>query len=424
MPDEAAVVKAYELARERYGEIGVDTEAAMEALAGVPVSLHCWQGDDVTGFESDSELAVEPGGGLAVTGDYPGRARNPDELRADYAKAFSLIPGRHRVNLHAIYAETGGKRVERTDLAAEHFSRWMDWAKDLGLGMDFNPSFFSHPKAQEGFTLSSRDEGIRKYWVEHSRACRRIGAAMGRAAGSPCVTNVWIPDGYKDTPVDRKTPREILRKSLDEVFAEPLDPEENLDAVECKLFGIGSESYVVGSHEFYLGYALEKGVMLCLDAGHFHPTETISDKISSVLAFLDRMLLHVSRGVRWDSDHVVIVNDELRAISEELVRGEFLGRVHVGLDFFDASINRVAAWVIGTRAMLRSLLTALLEPTERLRKLEAAGDFTSRLAILEELKALPAGAVWDRYCAEKGVPVGEAWLEEVKAYERDVLAKR
>jgi L-rhamnose isomerase len=290
--------------------------------------------------------------------------------------------------------------------------------------MDFNPTFFSHPKAASGFTLSSRDEGIRKYWVEHGMACRRIGAAMGEAVGSPCVTNVWIPDGFKDTPIDRMTPRTILRKSLDEVFAEPLDAKLNLDSVESKLFGIGSESYVVGSHEFYLGYAVENGVMLCLDAGHFHPTETISDKISSVLAFLDRMLLHVSRGVRWDSDHVVIANDELRAISEELVRGDFLGRVHVALDFFDASINRVAAWVIGTRATLRSLLTALLEPAERLRAFERGGDFTSRLAMLEELKALPAGAVWDRYCAEKSVPVGEAWLEEVKAYERDVLAKR
>ena len=290
--------------------------------------------------------------------------------------------------------------------------------------MDFNPTFFSHPLAASGFTLSSRDDGVRRYWVEHGRACRRIGAAMGEALGSPCVTNVWIPDGYKDVPVDRKTPRMTLRKSLDEVFAEPLDPKRLLDAVESKLFGIGSESYVVGSHEFYLGYAVEKGVLLCLDAGHFHPTETISDKISSVLTFSDRMLLHVSRGVRWDSDHVVTLTDELRAISEELVRGDFLGRVHVALDFFDASINRVAAWVIGTRAMLRSLLIALLEPAEKLRELEAAGDFTSRLAMFEELKGFPSGAVWDRYCAEKGVPVAEAWLDEVKAYERDVLATR
>jgi L-rhamnose isomerase len=424
MPDEATVEKAYELARERYAAIGVDTGAAMEALSRVPVSLHCWQGDDVAGFESSGELDVELDGGLAVTGNYPGKARNPDELRSDYAKALSLIPGSHRANIHAIYAETGGKAVERTDLAPEHFARWIDWAKELGLGMDFNPTFFSHPKAASGFTLASRDEGVRRYWVEHGKACRRIGAAMGKALGSPCVTNVWIPDGYKDLPVDRKTPRMTLKKSLDEVFAEPLDPKRLLDAVESKLFGIGSESYVVGSHEFYLGYAVEKRVLLCLDAGHFHPTETISDKISSVLTFTDRMLLHVSRGVRWDSDHVVTLTDELRAISEELVRGDYLGRVHVALDFFDASINRVAAWVIGTRAMLRSLLIALVEPAEKLRELEAAGDFTSRLALLEELKGFPSGAVWDRYCAEKGVPVAEAWLDEVKAYERDMLAKR
>jgi L-rhamnose isomerase len=418
------IERTYELARERYAALGVDTEKAMEQLSRISISLHCWQGDDVGGFENDEGLT---GGGIQATGNYPGRARNPDELRADLETAYRLIPGKHRLNLHAIYAEHAGKPVERTDLRPEHFTRWIDWARSNGLGMDFNQSFFSHPKANDGFTLSSRDEENRRFWVQHGVACRQIGAEIGRRLGTPCVTNLWIPDGYKDTPVDRKTPREILRRSLDEVFAERLDPKHHLDAVECKLFGIGSESYVVGSHEFYMGYVMDnrdRAVLLCLDAGHFHPTEVISDKISSVLLYTDRLLLHVSRGVRWDSDHVVVLSDELRAIGEELVRGDFLDRVHVGLDFFDASINRVAAWVIGTRAMIKSLLIALLEPTASLRRLEADGDFTARLAMLEELKTLPFGAVWDYYCQKQGVPVGPAWIESVKSYEKSVLAQR
>ncbi|MCH7556727.1 MAG: L-rhamnose isomerase [Planctomycetes bacterium] len=421
MADTRGIEKAYEQARQRYAELGVDTETAMERLSSTAISLHCWQGDDVGGFEKTEEGLS--GGGIMATGAYPGKARTADELRMDLEKALSLIPGKHRLNLHAMYAETKGK-VERNELSAEHFAAWIDWAKANGLGMDFNGTFFSHPKAESGFTLSSADEGTRRFWVEHGSVCRKIGSAMGKELGTPCVTNLWIPDGYKDIPVDRKGPRERLRKSLDEIFAESMDRSCLLDSVESKLFGIGSESYVVGSHEFYLGYAIENKTLLCLDTGHFHPTEVVSDKISSVLMFLDEILLHVSRGVRWDSDHVVILSDELRAIAEELIRGDYLQRVHIGLDFFDASINRVAAWVIGTRCMLKALLIALLEPTEKLREIEINGDYTGRLAILEELKTLPFGAVWDYYCIKKEVPAGQAWLDEVKAYDKDVLSKR
>jgi L-rhamnose isomerase len=415
------IEQAFQLAQERYAQVGVNVERALETLRGVAVSLHCWQGDDVGGFESGAGLT---GGGIQATGNYPGMARNVEELRADIEKALSLIPGKHRLNLHAIYAAYGGQRIERDELAPEHFGGWIEWARSRGMGLDFNPTFFSHPKAESGFTLASRDEGIRRFWVRHGIACRKIGERFGRELGTPCVTNVWIPDGYKDVPVDRKGPREILRRSLDEIFAGSIDPRFNLDAVESKLFGIGSESYVVGSHEFYLGYAIANRKVLCLDSGHFHPTESIADKISAVLTWLPEILLHVSRGVRWDSDHVVIWSDELRAIAEEVVRGGFLSRVHIGLDFFDASINRVAAWVIGTRAMLKALLIALLEPIELLRQYEAAGDYTRRLAMLEEAKMLPAGAVWDYYCQEQGVPVGAGWLEEVAGYEREVLSKR
>jgi L-rhamnose isomerase len=420
MSDSKKIEAAYEAAQQRYAELGVDTDKAIGRLSKTAISLHCWQGDDVGGFETSEGLS---GGGMLATGAYPGKARTPDELRGDIEKAMSLIPGKHRLNLHAMYAETAGK-VDRNELAAEHFAGWIDWAKGNGLGMDFNGSFFSHPKAESGFTLSSADEGIRRFWVEHGIVCRKIGAVMGKELGTACVTNLWIPDGYKDIPVDRKGPRQRLRKSLDEIFAEKIDQNCLLDCVESKLFGIGSESYVVGSHEFYLGYAIGNNVLLCLDTGHFHPTEVVSDKISSVMEFLDRILLHVSRGVRWDSDHVVILSDELRAIAEELVRGDYLERVHIGLDFFDASINRVAAWVIGTRCMLKALLIALLEPADKLREMEMSGDFTLRLAMLEEMKTMPFGAVWDYYCTKKEVPAAQAWLDEVKAYEKDVLSKR
>ncbi|PIE36202.1 L-rhamnose isomerase [candidate division KSB3 bacterium] len=416
------VEKSYTLAKERYAALGVDTDKALEQLKTIPISLHCWQGDDVGGFETPD--ATLSGGGIQATGNYPGKAKTPDQLRADLDKAFSLIPGKHRLNLHAIYGDFGGKFVDRNEVQPEHFSQWIEWGKERQMGFDFNPSFFSHPKADDGFTLSCADDGIRNFWIEHSIACRKIGEAFGKALGTPCVTNIWIPDGYKDIPVDRKAPRERLRDALDTVLAEPLDPRYNLDAVESKLFGIGSESYVVGSHEFYLAYALSRRVLLCLDAGHFHPTEVISNKISAVLPFIDEMLLHVSRPVRWDSDHVVILDDELYAIAQEIVRGDYLDRIHIGLDFFDASINRVAAWVIGTRNMLKALLSALLEPISQLRTFELEGDYTRRLAMLEELKTLPFGAVWEYYCLQQNVPVSYEWLNEVKDYEKTVLLER
>jgi L-rhamnose isomerase len=412
---------AYALAKEQYARLGVDTDAALEILRGTPISIQCWQGDDVGGFETSAGLT---GGGILATGSYPGKARTPDELRQDAAQAFRMIPGKHRFALHAIYLDAPGQRVERNQLEPRHFQSWIDWAKQLGIGLDFNPTYFSHPKAADGFTLSHRDEGIRRFWVEHSIACRRIGEAMGRAQGTPCVTNVWIPDGYKDVTIDRRAPRERLCKSLDEIFAVAIDPACNLDAVESKLFGIGSETYVVGSHEFYLGYAVARGKLLTLDTGHFHPTETVADKITSVLSFVPEVLLHVSRGIRWDSDHVVILDDSLRHLAEEIVRNGYLPRVHIGLDFFDASIHRVAAWTIGTRSMIKALLAALLEPTARLRQLEVEGNFTERLALTEELKTLPLGAVWDYYCQQQGAPVGTAWIDAVKRYESEVTGKR
>ena len=420
-PTEKQIQDAYVMAKERYALLGVDTDQAIGKLLQIPISLHCWQGDDVGGFESPG---AELTGGIAATGNYPGKARTADELRSDLDKAYSLIPGTHRLNLHAIYAETGGKKVERNELEPEHFAGWMDWAKTNHHGVDFNPTCFSHPLADDGFTLASYDDGARQFWIEHCIACRKIGAAFGRELGTPCVTNVWIPDGFKDIPVDRKTPRLLLKDSLDKVFAEEIDPACNLDAVEAKLFGIGSESYVVGSHEFYMGYAITRGKLLCLDTGHFHPTEVVSDKLSAVFTFLDEVLLHVSRGVRWDSDHVVVLSDELRAIMQELVRGDYLGRVHIGLDFFDASINRVAAWTIGTRNALRALLLAFLEPVEQMRPLDISADFTTRLALLEELKGLPFGAVWDYVCLQQDVPVGISFMDEIRTYEEEVLSKR
>jgi L-rhamnose isomerase len=414
------VESTFRNARERYAGLGVDVDRALRSLARIPISLHCWQGDDLGGFEN---LGGAPGGGLAVTGNYPGRARTADELRMDLEKALSLIPGRHRVNLHAMYGEFGGKRVERGEIEPAHFRNWIAWAKTHGLGLDFNPTCFAHPKAADGFTLSHRDKAIRQFWIQHCRRSREIGAAMGRALGTPCVTNVWIPDGFKDTPADRRAPRERLAEALDEVFKKPLLAKHNLDSVESKLFGIGAESCTVGSHEFYLGYAITRRKLLCLDAGHFHPTETIADKISSVLLYLPEILLHVSRGVHWDSDHVVTFTDDLQAMAREIIANGYTNRVHLGLDYFDASINRIAAWVIGARNLLRALLLALLEPSA-IRAAEIAGDNTARLALQEEARALPFGAVWDYYCESKAVPVGEAWLTEVKEHEKSVLSER
>lgn len=411
---------AYRLARERYAALGVDTELAMAALLKIPVSLHCWQGDDVVGFE---QVGGALGGGLAVTGNYPGRARTPHELRSDIDAALAVIPGRHRLNLHAFYGEFGGRRIDRDAIEPAHFAAWIAWAQERGVGLDFNPTCFAHPHAADGFTLSHPDAAVRRFWIEHCCRARHIGAAFGRALGTACVTNVWVPDGFKDTPADRCGPRQRLAESLDEVFRETLPPEHVLDAVEPKLFGIGSESCTVGSAEFYLGYCVSRRKLLCLDAGHFHPTESIADKISAVLLWLPEILLHVSRGVRWDSDHVVTFGDDLLAIAREIVAVGDPTRVHVGLDYFDASINRVAAWAIGTRNMLRALLVALLEPPA-IRLAEQEGDYTARLALQEEARSLPFGAVWDRHCQVQGVPVGGSWLDEVRCYERDVTSRR
>ncbi|MEW6180599.1 MAG: L-rhamnose isomerase [Chloroflexota bacterium] len=419
--DEKRIIQMYEIARERYATLGVDTEQAISRMKTVPISLHCWQGDDVGGFEQGSG---ELSGGIAATGNYPGKARNADELRQDLEVVFSLLPGRHRLNLHAIYAETGGKRVERNELLPEHFIAWKDWAKTHCQGLDFNPTCFSHPKAADGFTLSHPDRAIREFWIEHCIASRKIGEYFGRELGTPCVTNIWIPDGYKDTPVDRYTPRLLLRDSLDAILREPIDPRYNLDAVEPKLFGIGSESYVTGSMEFYTGYAINHGILLTLDTGHFHPTESVADKISSLLLYLDQLLLHLSRGVRWDSDHVVAFTEDLQLILQEVVRNDALKRVHIGLDYFDASINRVAAWSIGARNVLRALLNALLEPVELLRTIERQGDYTRRLAFLEEFKALPSTAVWDYYLLSSDVPLGIGFMEIISDYEKRVLSHR
>jgi L-rhamnose isomerase len=418
--DKKNLTAAFTLARERYAAAGVNVDRALKQLATIPVSLHCWQGDDVGGFENFGGTLT---GGIMATGNYPGKARTPDELRADLDMALSLIPGKHRLNLHAFYGEFGGKKVDRDAIAPEHFKNWIAWAKANKLGMDFNPTCFSHPKSADGFTLSHANKGVRQFWIEHCIRSREIGAAMGKALGKTCVTNVWIPDGYKDTPADRVGPRARLAESLDAVFKKPISPKLNLDAVEPKLFGIGSESYVVGSHEFYLGYAVSRKKLLTLDAGHYHPTESIADKISSVLQFMPEILLHVSRGVRWDSDHVVTLTDDLQAIAREIVANGYSERVHIGLDYFDASINRIAAWTIGTRNMIRALLLGLLEPPA-IKAAEAQGDLTSRLALQEEARTLPFGAVWDFYCETQGVPVGDKWLAETKQYEKQVLSKR
>lgn len=409
----------YSIAKERYAGIGVNTDAVIDTLQTIPISMHCWQGDDVGGFERAGSLT----GGIQVTGNYPGKARTLEELRQDFSFATRLIPGAKRLNLHAIYGDFQSGVVDRDAIEYAHFESWVQYCRENGLGLDFNPTCFSHDKSDDGFTLSHPDSGIREFWIEHCKRSRQIASEMGKALDNPVVTNVWIPDGFKDTPVDRKAYRERLESALDVVFAEDTSP-FNIDAVECKLFGIGSESCVIGSHEFYLGYAVKNQKWLCLDMGHFHPTEQIADKLSAVQQFVPGTLLHVSRGVRWDSDHVVLCDDATTAVMEELVRGNFLGSTRIGLDFFDASINRIAAWVIGTRSAQRSLLKALLEPSENLQQLERDGDFTSRLALLEEYKNLPWGLVWEEFCRRNEVPTGTDWLKEVKTYESQVLASR
>ena len=412
---------AFALAKERYAELGVDVDAALKKLLKFPISLQCWQGDDVRGFENpDGDLT----GGIQTTGNYPGKARTPEELRGDIEFALARIGGKHRVNVHACYAEFDGKRVDRNAIGPEHFKNWIAWAKKNKLGMDFNPTFFSHPMMKNGFTVASYDKKVRKFWIEHCQATRRIAAAMGKALGSPSVNNFWIPDGLKDVPADRETPRLILKDALDECFAEKLNPKYELDAVESKLFGIGAESYTVGSNEFYLSYAVANQKLITFDAGHYHPTETISDKLSAAMPFVPGILLHVSRGVRWDSDHVVIITDDLIAIAQEIVRLKRWNDVHIGLDYFDASINRTCAWITGMRAMQKALLFALLEPRKQLVQAEKTFDYTTRMALQEAAKSLPWAAVWDKFCQDQNVPLDTEWIADVKQYEKDVLSKR
>lgn len=410
----------YEIAKERYGKIGVDTEEAIKRLQEVAISIHCWQGDDVGGFEDTGEALS---GGIQTTGNYPGKARNPEELMADFSKAVSLIGGKHRVNLHASYAIFDGKPAARDELKPEHFTKWVEYAKERGLGIDFNPTFFSHPMVKDNLTLSSPDESVRSYWVRHGIACRRIAAYIAKELGKPVVNNVWIPDGFKDVPADRLGPRLRLKKSLDEIFAEKLDGV--IDCVESKVFGIGLESCTVGSNEFYMAYAAtHPGVYNLLDNGHYHPTEFVSDKIPSLLAYFDKIPLHVTRPVRWDSDHVVLLEDELKEIAKEIVRNDALDKVLIGLDFFDASINRVAAWVVGTRNMQKAMLLAMLSPWSKLRILQDSADFTELMVMQEALKTMPFGAVWEEFCVRAGVPLDGEWLSAVQDYENNVLSKR
>lgn len=414
------VEKNYEAAKAVYAKIGVDTDEAIRRLEQIKISMHVWQGDDIKGFlNPDGELT----GGISVTGNYPGAAHTPEELRQDLEKAYSLIPGKHKLSLHAIYLDTE-EQVDLNEIEPKHFKKWVEWAKEQELGLDFNPTFFSHPMLQDGFTLASPDKKVREFWIEHGKRSRKIAEYFGKELEEVSVNNFWVPDGYKDQPIDRLTPRRRLKESLDEIFAEELDKRYTVDAVESKLFGIGAEAYTVGSHEFYMGYGLTRDKLICMDAGHFHPTEVISNKLSSLSLFSDGILLHVSRPMRWDSDHVVIMDDELQDIGRELVRNNLLSKTHIGLDFFDATINRIAAWVIGMRNTQKSLLKALLEPVESLKEIELAGDFTTRLAMIEELKDFPFADVWNYYCEMKGVPVGLDWLTEIKGYEQDVLKKR
>ncbi|MGQ1947656.1 L-rhamnose isomerase [Geofilum sp. OHC36d9] len=422
MDKKSLIEKAYELAKIQYAALGVDTDAVIEQMNKVQISLHCWQTDDVGGFERpDAELG---GGGIQVTGNYPGKAKSIEQMRADLDKVLSLLPGKQRLNLHAIYGEFGGEFVDRDQIEIKHFQGWIDWAKERGLGLDFNPTCFSHPKADSGFTLSSKDESIRKFWVEHVKRCRVISAEMGRQLGTPCVMNTWIPDGSKDEPIDRNGYRSLLKKSLDEVYAVDYPEEYMLDAVESKLFGIGAEAMTVGSHDFYLAYAVANHKLICLDNGHFHLSEQVGDKISSCLQFVDKVLLHVTRPIRWDSDHVVTLNDEVKMIASEIVRNNFLDRVKIGLDFFDGSINRIGAYVVGARATQQAFLIAMLEPTKTMLAMEERGQYFERLAYLEVLKTRAFGAVWDYYCLVNGVSAGEDYVAEIQQYEKAVLKKR
>jgi L-rhamnose isomerase len=416
------IEKSYKLAKEQYAELGIDTDKVISEMDNINISLHCWQTDDVGGFEKAG--SVLGGGGIQATGNFPGKATTIEQMRDDLDKVMSLLPGKQRLNLHAIYGEFGGKIVDRDQIEVKHFQGWIKWAKKRGIGLDFNCTCFSHPYADDGFTLSSKNEKIRKFWVEHTKRCRAIGAEMGKQLGTPTVHNIWIPDGMKDTPVDRNTLRKLLKKSLDEIFAVKYPKKYLKDSIESKLFGIGSESMVVGSHDFYLGYAIKNKTMITLDNGHFHPTEQVGDKVSSILHFVDEILLHLTRGVRWDSDHVLTFNDELLLITQEIVRMKALDRVNIGLDFFDASLNRVGAYVIGTRSAQMAFMYALLEPHKTLVKFEEKERNFERLAFLELLKSKPFGAVWDYYCLKSEVPVGQDYIQEVVRYEKEVLLNR
>jgi L-rhamnose isomerase len=415
------IKEKYDIAKKDYEKWGLDVDKILEELSKVKISVHCWQGDDIAGFEVNRN---ELSGGIAATGNYPGKARNAQELRKDLEKALSLIPGKHKINLHAIYAETDGEIVERDQIKPEHFKKWVQWAKKNGLGLDFNPTIFSHPKASDGLTLSHPSKEIRDFWIRHCIASRKIGEYFGKELGQTCLTNLWIPDGYKDIPSDRLGPRKRLKESLDEIFKVDIDKKYNLDCVESKVFGLGAEAYTVGSHEFYLNYAARNNLMVLMDTGHYHPTEVVSDKLSAMLLFNERVALHVSRPVRWDSDHVILLDDELKELAKEIVRNDALGRVNIGLDFFDASINRIAAWTIGTRNMIKALLNAMLLPNGKLKQLQDTGNFTERLALMEEFKTYPMGAIWNYYCEKNNVPVEENWLENVKEYEKVELSKR
>lgn len=408
----------FEEAKEKYAAYGVDVDKALEKLGKVRISMHCWQGDDVLGFDSDSLT-----GGIATTGNYPGKATTPEQLMADIKKAYSLIPGKHKLNLHASYRITDEK-VDRDKIEPKHFQAWVDFAKEEGIGLDFNPTFFSHPKMVDNMTLSHPDKNIRQFWIDHAKACRKIANYFGEQLGITALDNIWIPDGTKDVPADRIGPRARLKAALDEIFSVKYDKKNIADSIEGKVFDIGVESYTVGSHEFYMNYAAKNNLMCLLDTGHYHPTEVVSDKISSMLLFNDQLALHVSRPVRWDSDHVIKLDDELQELAKELVRCNALDRVFIGLDFFDASINRIAAWVIGMKNMQKALLLGLLEPHAQLKKMQDEHNFTELLATLEEIKTLPLGDIWNHFCEINNVPVGKDWFNVVKDYEKDVLLKR
>lgn len=414
--------KHYATARDRYAEIGVDTDSALKQLQDISLSLHCWQADDVGGFERPG--ATLEGGGIQATGNYPGKARTIDEMRSDLEFVYSLLPGKHRLSLHAIYGDFGGKFVERDSIGPVHFRSWVHWAMQQHIGIDFNSTFFSHPKAADGFTLAHTDKSIRDFWIEHAKRCREISEYLGKELGSRCIHNLWIPDGTKDITVNRFRHRELLTESLDKIFKRKNNPKFTRDSVESKLFGIGSEAYVVGSHEFYLGYTIRKNIMLCVDIGHFHPTESCADKVSALFQYLDELLFHITRSVRWDSDHVVTLNDPVTELMQEIVWAGKLNNVSLGLDFFDASINRIGAYVIGARATLKALLLALLSPIKRLREYESKNQNFERLALLEECKSFPFAAVWDHYCHSNDVPAGHSYIPMIQEYEARVLSNR